>query len=447
MKRRGSGGAAAADTEEAAGARGKRRRGSGEVAAATAGAHDQAGAAGGSGSHVNPALLAAYLQHQQALQQLQQGLAVPGGAPPAEAGQEGEGAEADGGEASDPEPSGPPDINKVAADLAKLTGLRLDRAMHALRETQEEVLRQAGAGGGKVDYTVLAPQWMDEAQVWLAINQEVEGEIADVRSAMEKSLQDYEAAKAAEDLPLHQRPPDWLADRFSGRGKGPPGQPRSCIFARLASFVCPGALFASPPEDGAAAADGSAGAGRHKAPLVKLADLECKCRKWYPGKGTYRFFEELAEAAAQAAAEAASASPGLVQTGWVPCSAGSAACAACATAEGQSTASGSGRGAGEAGTSVPDPAAESQGPPRTPVGADTAAAVLQALGAFAEQRATQVERDVCKMPTHSNEIPDIFVALADPADATGAGGEEDDDIEVLDVGAKAKPRDTVEVCS
>lgn len=134
--------------------------------------------------------------------------------------------------------------------------------MNALKETQESVFNAMRSEG----IAHLLDAWLEAAQIWLACNMEVQVEINEVRVAMQESLQEYEAVKAADDVPLTERPADYLRERFQRvtACKSSPsfGLPGSMVFEQMTNFTCHHALFA---------------AGTHKAPLVRLAELECKC--------------------------------------------------------------------------------------------------------------------------------------------------------------------------
>ncbi|GIL79594.1 hypothetical protein Vretimale_12297 [Volvox reticuliferus] len=311
---------------------------------------------------------------------------------------------------SDPDSLAKPillDIQEAAAQLSKLTGLQLETALNALKETQESVFGQASSVAG----VTLVQTWLEEAQVWLACNMEVQEEIDDVRLAMQESLQEFEAAKAADDVPLTERPPDYLHDRFlpaaTGKSSRTGGGPGSIVFRCLSAFACYHALFAD---------------GDHKAPLVKLAELECKCHRWYPSKGTMRFWELLGEECATVAAEAGDATLALQREGWVACGEGPDHCGICAAALGKSAAG--------TGPSTSAPMLAASGPSRSAVGTATRSAVLAALGAFAALKVPEMEEKISKMPSVSGQIPDVFVALGDPP---GCGtGSDAECIELLD---------------
>ncbi|KXZ54831.1 hypothetical protein GPECTOR_4g902 [Gonium pectorale] len=388
------------------------------------------------------------------------GAALAGGDDEADEG-EGEGEDGDG---EDDEGAGPgpseaaPDINRAAKDLVTLTGIPLETAMNALKETHEAVYGGAAVSSvGAAAAGALHNAWLEEAQMWLAVNLELQEEIKDVGLAMQESLQEYEAAKAADDVPLSERPPDFLRDRFApphGSAAAVAGAPRSAVFAKLADFACHRELFAAAPAaahagsgaaDGAAAA-GGAGPGSHKASLVKLLELECKCRKWYPGKGTSRFFEQLAADCVTAAVAAAPEAATLAQSGWLGCAEGPGACSTCAAALGSSQAADAGAAAGPSTSAGAAPAAA---PARVRLQPDAAAAVLAAVGGLTERRANEVQTEVCKMPTTSGQVPDVFAALAEPGDEDAAGSDADD-IVVLEAGpshgaAGARDQQAVEI--
>jgi hypothetical protein len=279
------------------------------------------------------------------------------------------------------------------------------------------------------------------------------------QSTLNSAPQAYEAAKAADDLPLEQRAPDLLRDLFAAApGSAPPvAAQRSAVFLRLAGFGCHRALLRE---------------GGHKGPLVRLAEFERKCRKWvrgphhglsirrvprtacaqlgvrcgrrrlrgvasattppanpplvhrwYPNSGTTRFFEQLSEeAVAVAAAEGADA-----DGGWLACAEGAPACAACAAALG--VAEGCGAEAGPSSAPVPAPAG-----PR--VALSDAGAVLSALGEWADAKHKELLVAVTRMPEKCGAVPDIFAALQDPKNVDD--GEESDFVEVLEQPPRAE---------
>ncbi|GFR50387.1 hypothetical protein Agub_g12602 [Astrephomene gubernaculifera] len=347
------------------------------------------------------------------------------------------------GPGDDSNPSRIPDIQDAAAQLAKLTGIPLDTALTALKETREEVFGSGDAGAdGSPDSSSgggsseRLQDWLEAAQIYLAVRMEVEDEIQDVREAMRESLQEYESAKAADDIPLTQRPADYLADRFvppAGSAAALAGAACSAVVARLGAFACHRALFAE--------------GGVHKAPLVRLAELECKCRKWYPNRGTGRFWEQLADDLAAAAEQAAPASPALRESGWVACDAGPEGCSTCAAALGQ----GLDAAAAAAGpsTSAAAAAAPAAAPARVALSTEAAAAVLAVVGEFADLKEPEMQREICKMPSKDGQTPDVFALLDDPAGAHGDDSDSDDLLEVVELGTcngrKPQDVDAVEV--
>ncbi len=90
-----------------------------------------------------------------------------------------------------------------------------------------------------------------------------QGEVEDLRAAMQQSLDEAEERKRREnEQPLHQRPAARLAERFEGRRAAGHG---SAVLAALLGWACPAALFGE--------------AGGHKAHVAKLVELECNCRR------------------------------------------------------------------------------------------------------------------------------------------------------------------------
>lgn len=90
-----------------------------------------------------------------------------------------------------------------------------------------------------------------------------QGEVEDLRAAMQQSLDEAEERKRREnEQPLHQRPAARLTERFEGRREAGYG---SAVLAALLGWACPAALFGE--------------AGGHKAHVAKLVELECNCRR------------------------------------------------------------------------------------------------------------------------------------------------------------------------
>ncbi|GLC41612.1 hypothetical protein PLESTB_000696600 [Pleodorina starrii] len=352
------------------------------------------------GLQIDPALVAAYVNQAAAA------MAASGAA----GDEQGQAETAAGGEAGQaPEPS-VPDIRVAAAELMKLASIPLESALSALKETQEEVFGEAGSAGG----ADLLNDWLDAAQVRLACNMEVQAEIDSMRIAMEQSLQEREAQKAAEDVPLVERPAEFLRDRFApaAANRRDFGAPASIVIRSVTAFTCHHALFA---------------AGDHKAPLVNLAELERKCHRWYPNKGTVRFWEQVAESCVATAAAVPGATKELKLEGWIGCEQGPAGCTVCAAALGRDQ----GGGAGPS-TSAPAPAPE--GPPRSAVSSEVRTAALAAVGQFAARKWPEVEGDVCKMPSVPGQIPAVFSDLDDPP---GNDDSDDEVIECTDVGPES----------
>ncbi|GAB4822813.1 hypothetical protein N2152v2_009859 [Parachlorella kessleri] len=199
-----------------------------------------------------------------------EGVPGPAGAPssgPAEDEAEDGSSEEDVGAAGEP-----PAVDRRAAalELLKRTGVPLDRAEKALHETEEQCLDFDAAG------------WADEAQVWLACNNEFEDERDQLAEAMQVSLVEAEERKALE-APLEERDPDEILQAFVGSALLKALQP-------LCSLEC----LLQPPL---------------KAQLVRYLRLEQRCGRWYSLSCHY-FRQAAAECAAQLGAATAERTQG-----------------------------------------------------------------------------------------------------------------------------------------
>lgn len=138
--------------------------------------------------------------------------------------------------------------------------------------------------------------------------------------------------------------------------------------------------------------------------------------RWYPSKGTRRFWEKLANECAAAAVEAAGPSFSLELESWICCDQGPDGCSVCAAALEKDSASDG------PSTSTALPAAVHSS--RSAMSASAGSAVLMAVGTYAARMGQEVLQEICKMPAVSGQMPDMFAALNDlPQDKNELGVE------------------------
>jgi hypothetical protein len=120
---------------------------------------------------------------------------------------------------------------------------------------------------------IVSCSWLDEAQLWLAVRAESNTEAEKMKQAMEVSLAELAAAKAAAETapPLTNLSEERLRHKFGG----------SALLQRLEGAVPGSVLFsdASPLRE------------LVKFRLVELLRLEDNCCRWYPCNGTRQYWD------------------------------------------------------------------------------------------------------------------------------------------------------------